>query len=215
MIFPTDSGTHALFLNGPNGLIQVGLSIPENPNWSHFALVGHPHPLFDGTMNNKVVTTTARAMLGLNMPVLRFNFRGVGQSEGVFDHGLGESADMLWILQQWQKQFINARIFLSGFSFGSYVAFRVAQQMDVHSLILIAPPVERFDFDLTQLRTRPDVIFQGDADEVVSAEQVKQFATAFSPPIPMEWFLDTGHFFHGKLVQLKQAVEKWGGACLN
>lgn len=215
MLFPTEPGMHALLLDGPEGKIQVNLSIPEKTQWDKIALVGHPHPLHDGTMDNKVVTSTGRAILDLHIPVIRFNFRGVGQSTGLFDHGMGEAQDMLWLLKQWRSQFPKSQIFLSGFSFGSFVAFQVAQQIDVQCLILIAPPVKRFNFDLKQIDTHPNVIFQGDNDEVVSALEVKSFADGFIPAVPIEWFVDTGHFFHGKLVQLKDVVQKWIHLCLN
>lgn len=215
MLFPKEPGMHALLLQGPAGQIQVSLSIPDEVQWDKIALVGHPHPLHDGTMDNKVVTTTGRAILALNIPVIRFNFRGVGQSTGEFSHGLGEAQDMLWILQQWRHQFPHSQIYLSGFSFGSYVAFQVAQQIDVRCLILIAPPVQRFNFDLGKITRYPDVVFQGDVDEVVAADDVKRFTEKFIPAIPMEWFAETGHFFHGKLVQLKDAVQKWILLCSN
>ena len=215
MLFPKEPGMHAMLLQGPDGTIQVSLSIPDDVQWDKVALVGHPHPLHDGTMDNKVVTTTGRAILALNIPVIRVNLRGVGQSTGQFANGLGEAQDMLWILQQWRHQFPQSKIYLSGFSFGSYVAFQVAQQIDVECLILIAPPVARFNFDLAKMKRFPDVVFQGDMDEVVAADVVEKFTKKFVPTIPMEWFAETGHFFHGKLVQLKDAVQKWILLCSN
>jgi len=205
-------GHHEYLLDGK---IEIGLSIPTNANYDYFAIVGHPHPLQEGTMNNKVVTTTAKTIFNLNIPVLRFNFRGVGKSQGSFDHGNAETLDMLYIVQEWQKVYPNAKLLLSGFSFGSFIAFKVAQLCEVQGLLLIAPPVFRFDFNLTQITTLPDLILMGNQDEVVSPEDVKVFADSFSPPVPIDWFPETGHFFHGKLIALRESIETWIKLCLS
>jgi alpha/beta superfamily hydrolase len=208
------SGHHCLLVNGPQNQIEVVVSVPEQVNTDYFVLIGHPHPLQEGTMDNKVVTTTGRSLLTLQFPVIRFNFRGVGQSGGEFDHGIGETDDMVYLINLWQQAYPHAKLILAGFSFGSYVAFRAAQVVHPQCLILIAPPVHRFTYDLTQLKSLPTVIFQGDIDEVVPADEVARFAKSFDAPIPLEWFQDTGHFFHGKLIQLREAVVKWVQTCL-
>jgi alpha/beta superfamily hydrolase len=212
--YASKPGHHQFLVSTPDaGYIEVGLSVPEHANYNYFAVVGHPHPLQEGTMNNKVVTTVAKTIWSLNIPVLRFNFRGVGQSSGEFSHGLGEADDMLFLIQLWKTLYPNAKILLSGFSFGSYVASRVAQRGTCESLILVAPPVGRFPFDFEWHRV-PDVLLMGDADEVVSPDAVLQFSQQFNPMIPMEWFEHTGHFFHGKLVLLKEVIAKWVNKCL-
>jgi alpha/beta superfamily hydrolase len=98
---------------------------------------------------------------------------------------------------------------LAGFSFGSYVAFRAAQSLLPDYLVLIAPPVHQFEYVLSQDVVAPTVIFQGNDDEVVPASDVKAFAKRFTPEVPMECFPETGHFFHSKLIDLKDALDKW------
>ncbi len=207
-------GHHRLLIQGPKTQIEVVVSVPESVNTQYFSVIGHPHPLQEGTMDNKVVTTTGRTLLSINIPVIRFNFRGVGQSTGTFDHGIGETDDMVFLIHLWQKAYPNSQLILGGFSFGSYVAFRAAQITAPKFLLLIAPAVHRFTYDLTKACVYPNVIFQGDIDEVVPADEVAQFAKAFNPEIPIEWFPETGHFFHGKLVDLKDAILKWMKTCL-
>jgi alpha/beta superfamily hydrolase len=202
-------GHHELRIHGPAGMMEVVISIPENCRADWVALVAHPHPLQEGTMNNKVVTTTGRALLTLQIPVIRFNFRGVGTSEGQFDHGIGETEDLLFLMHLWQHALPEAKWILAGFSFGSFVAFRAAQEMAPQYLILIAPPVHRFAYELAQDVFAPTVIFQGSDDEVVPAQDVAQFAKRFNREVPMEWFEHTGHFFHGKLIDLRTAIDKW------
>jgi len=202
-------GHHALSIAGSVGLMEVVVSIPENSRQDWVALVAHPHPLQEGSMNNKVVTTTGRALLNRQIPVIRFNFRGVGASEGVFDHGIGETDDLIYLVNLWQQSYPNAKWILAGFSFGSYVAFRAAQISLPKYLVLIAPPVHRFEYVLDENVFIPTVIFQGSDDEVVPAIDVAQFAKRFSPEVPIEWFPETGHFFHRKLIDLKNALDKW------
>lgn len=204
-------GHHQFVIEGPNGNIEIGLSIPQLTNHDFFAIVGHPHPLQEGTMNNKVVTTTAKKFVDMHIPVIRFNFRGVGASQGVFDHGIGETDDMLYLIGLWKALYPQSKLILSGFSFGSYVAARAAQVVACALLVLIAPPVARFQF---QPQSMPSVILMGDADEVVDPQDVRVFAESVMPPIPIEWFADTGHFFHGKLLLLKDVLDKWVNTCL-
>lgn len=206
-------GLHRLLIQGPQNRIEVEVSIPELPHLHKFVIVGHPHPLQEGTMNNKVVTTTAKTFLQLNYPVIRFNFRGVGQSEGVFDNGIGETDDMVFLIELWQKAYPQSSCLLAGFSFGSFVAFRAAQKVKSCGLILIAPPVKRFHYDLQDLSVAPTVIFLGDSDELITIDEVHDFAKSFIPETPLECFEQTGHFFHGKLMVLRDSLIKWEASC--
>ncbi len=199
----TIPGEHALTLAGHAGEVEAILTVPATINSSAVALIGHPHSLQGGTMNNKVVTTLARVFKELNIPSLRFNFRGVGQSAGEYDHGIGESDDMLLFAQQWQQAQPQAHLICAGFSFGSYVAYRCAAQCAQSTLITIAPPVHHYDYHEFHPDLAAWLIVQGDADEVVPYAVVKEFAQQAQPPIPMVTFADTGHFFHGKLIELK------------
>lgn len=194
-------GEHALTLQGLAGAIEACLSVPETIASSKVAFIGHPHSLQGGTMNNKVVTTLAKTYKELGIPSLRFNFRGVGASEGVYDAGLGESDDMLHLVDTWRQEFGEVPFIFAGFSFGSYVAYRAASQTPGASLVTIAPPVHHYDYHAFKPAPNPWLIVMGDADEVVPAELVYEFAAGTE--LPVIRFPDTGHFFHGKLLDLK------------
>lgn len=199
-------GEQAFFFEGRVGAMEACLTWPEHPlvgDW--LAVLGHPHSLQGGTMNNKVVTTLARAFKSVGIPSLRFNFRGVGQSAGVYDQGIGEAEDMQALIEQWQSAHFKPRLICAGFSFGSYVAYRAAQILQPELLLTIAPPVHHYDYQ-TQPQPRPWVIFQGEDDEVVPPELVYEFAARQKPPLPLIRFEQTGHFFHGKLIELKDSL---------
>ncbi len=196
-------GEHPLFLQGLSGQLEAVLTVPEQINKTWVAFLGHPHSLQGGTMNNKVVTTMARAFKELGIPSLRFNFRGVGQSAGSYNEGIGESEDMIALVKGWQKEQENLKPVFAGFSFGSYVAYRTAAQFEHAMLITIAPPVHHYDYKEFNPAPHPWLIIQGDADEVVPYSLVIDFARQSSPVLPVIEFAETGHFFHGKLVELK------------
>ncbi|WP_058476701.1 alpha/beta hydrolase [Legionella steigerwaltii] len=196
-------GEHALFLQGAVGKLEAVLTVPEQNHSAFIAFLGHPHSLQGGTMSNKVVTTLARVFRELGIPSLRFNFRGVGQSEGDYDAGHGESEDMLFLVNKWQKEQPEKELIFAGFSFGSYVAYRAAAQTDSKLLITVAPPVHHYNYREFNPSPRPWLIIQGDEDEVVPSNLVFEFAAQTNPEIPVIRFANTGHFFHGKLIELK------------
>ncbi|MGV3740591.1 MAG: alpha/beta hydrolase [Gammaproteobacteria bacterium] len=202
-------GIHHTVIPGLVGDLEVILEVPPNVNTSYFAILGHPHSLQGGTMQNKVVTTMARAFRELGIASLRFNFRGVGSSAGEYDAGLGEAEDMLDILQTLDCS--KTSIFFAGFSFGSYVAYRALSQYpngNPAGLITIAPSVHHYDYSFPLKANIPWLIVMGEEDEIVPMSAVKDFAqTHESVPI-LECFPDTGHFFHGKLLDLKAVLQK-------
>lgn len=204
-------GTHLLFVEGLAGALEVELTIPKSPNWNYVAILGHPHSLQGGTMNNKVVTTMVRSYSELNIPSIRFNFRGVGKSEGIYDDGIGESADMLVIARLWKQLFPNVFVLFAGFSFGSYVTYRAAthyrNEIGQHTfLITIAPSVHKYNYTEFSMQLSPWIIVQGDEDELVDSSLVYEFAEKFTPNLPVIRFLNTGHFFHGKLIELRSRL---------
>lgn len=196
-------GEHPFFFSGLAGQLEVILTVPDNVDKRYIAILGHPHSLQGGTMNNKVVTTLARTFKELKIASLRFNFRGVGESAGTYDDGIGESDDMLHLARQWQQEIPDARFIFAGFSFGSYVAYRTAAQLPHSLLITIAPPVHHFDYTQFSPAPNPWIVLQGDKDEVVPEQLVLNFVANASPPLPLLCFAETGHFFHGKLIDLK------------
>ena len=199
-------GEFCIVLDGNAGSVEAIVTIPEEANSGYFAVIGHPHSLQGGSMNNKVVTTLARMFRDLGVASLRFNFRGVGQSEGEYDDGIGESDDMLLILNELKKRLPRARFFLAGFSFGSYVAYRAACQFEHHALISVAPPVTHYDFNAFSKIPSPWIVIQGSQDEVIEANLVYEFFNSLPNDVTMLQFSDTTHFFHGKLVELKQRL---------
>lgn len=203
-IFST--GDKHLSIPGSVGDIQTIISCPQQPREDYIIVVCHPHSLQGGTMNNKVVTTVARTFKGLGICSVRFNFRGVGQSQGVYDDGIGESEDLLSVFK-WISQYKpDAKIILAGFSFGAYVAYRAASQWPIQLLIQVAPPVNHYDFSLLPASHCPHFVLQGEHDEVVSAAEVSAWVNSLTPKPKLICFAHTDHFFHGKLIELKAQI---------
>lgn len=200
------SGEHVLTLQGGVGFLEGILTVPARVQFEQVAFLGHPHSLQGGTMNNKVVTTMARAFQTLGIPSLRFNFRGVGASNGSYDAGVGESDDMIHLVKAWQSEQPGVRLIFAGFSFGSYVAYRASAHFESSILMAIAPPVHHYDYTALLPAPYPWLIIQGEEDEVVPPHLVYAFADQNSPPIPVIRFAHTGHFFHGKLLDLKAQI---------
>tara|TARA_R110002126_G_scaffold110918_1_gene248401 strand:- start:119221 stop:119874 length:654 start_codon:yes stop_codon:yes gene_type:complete len=193
-------GEHRGFLPGRMGALEACLTVPEQITGQYIALLGHPHSLKGGSMQNKVVTTLTKLFKTLGIPSLRFNFRGVGASEGLYDAGLGESDDMLDLALLCQEALPEAKLLFAGFSFGSFVAYRAASQIEHDLLLTVAPPVNHFDFTAFPKDPAPWVLVQGDDDEVIPANLVLKFAE--TREISVIRFAETGHFFHGKLIDL-------------
>ena len=203
-------GVHTEIISGLVGNLELIIEVPTHPDPRYLAILGHPHSLQGGTMQNKVVTTMARAFRDLQIPSIRFNFRGVGLSEGVYADGHGESDDMLYIISLCHVP--GRMIFFAGFSFGSYVAFKTLSQYQSKfsgstGLITIAPPVHHYDYSLPLSTATPWLIVIGEADEVVPLDLVTNFAQTRIPKPKFEYFLHTGHFFHGKLLDLKAVLQ--------
>ncbi|MEP6938684.1 MAG: alpha/beta hydrolase [Rudaea sp.] len=202
-------GTATFTLAGPAGSIECASETPP-PETARpcSAILCHPHPLQGGAMTNKVVTTLARALRELGVATLRFNFRGVGASAGAFDDGTGETDDLLAVAAWLRAARPHDALWLGGFSFGSYVATRASAQLPTRQLITIAPAVTRCDFATLSPPPCPWLIVQGEADEVVDPAAVYAFAATRQPPPDLVRLADTGHFFHGRLVELRALVQE-------
>jgi len=157
-------------------------------------------------MDNKVVTTLARALHEVGLPTLRFNFRGVGASTGEFDQGNGETADADAVASYGAARWPGRRLVLAGFSFGGYVALRLALTRATARLITIAPAIQRFDVTAAAVPDCPWLVVQGDADDVVDPQAVISWARGLVPPPRLAVLQGVGHFFHGHLHELRDAV---------
>lgn len=205
-VFPHEAASFAL--RGPAGRIEVACDPPAAATTvAGVAVICHPHPLHGGTMHNKVVTMLARALGELGLACVRFNFRGVGQSEGDYDEGRGEGDDLAAVVE-WVRSVRGAdALWLAGFSFGSYVSLRNARRLRAAALISIAPPVGRWDFDAIELSDCPWLVVQGEDDEVVDAKAVFEWIAALERPPQLVRMPETGHFFHRRLLDLRGAVK--------
>jgi len=192
---------------GPVGPLEAVCEVPDGYAGRDCAVVCHPHPLYGGTLQNKVVHSTARALQECGVATLRFNFRGVGASAGSFDDGRGETQDALAVCDYALARWPAARLTLAGFSFGSFVAFQAAALRPAVRLYMIAPPVARFDFAAHPAPRVPWIVIQGDRDELVDAAQVLAWAHSARPPPTIVMVEGAEHFFHGRLNELKDAVQ--------
>jgi alpha/beta superfamily hydrolase len=196
-------------IEGPAGKLEALLECAPDAAPAGCAVVCHPHPLHGGTMQNKVAHTLARSFVGIGFAALRFNFRGVGQSEGRFDDGNGEVDDVLAAVRWMRAEHPDLPLWLSGFSFGAAMAVRAAVASTPDGLVSIAPAVSRFAGNLESQPDCPWLILQGDEDELVDVDETIAWVNELEPGPELEIFAGTEHFFHGKLVELRAAVEEF------
>ncbi len=190
---------------GPTGVLECVATSPSlQPE--RIAVICHPHSLHGGSLDNKVVVMVERALRELGIGCIRFNFRGVGASTGTYDEGIGEGDDLAAVVALARSWAPDSDLTLAGFSFGTFVSARMADALDAELLISVAPAVTRFDFaGLARPRCRW-IVLQGEVDEVVEPERVFAYLATLEPPVELLRFADTGHFFHGKLVQLRERL---------
>lgn len=196
-------------IDGPAGRLEVILGKPEAMPQG-IAIIAHPHPLHGGTMDNKVVHTLFTTLLELEFITAKFNFRGVGQSEGIFDHGIGEINDVMTVTQTIRSQFNghskDLPLLLAGFSFGGAIQLHAARRLNPEYLILIAPSVANLNAPAVPETTRYALIVHGDKDDIVLPDTLLTWATPQSQPIV--FIPGAEHFFHGKLIVLKQVISR-------
>jgi uncharacterized protein len=199
-----------LEISGPAGPLEAVVEDPggEPPA---LAVVCHPHPLYQGTMKNKVVHTVARAANRLGAPAVRFNFRGVGASGGAWDEGRGEIEDALAVVEWARRRWPATPLWLAGFSFGAFVTVMAARDARPAALVTVAPPVSRFPVGDAQDPGCPWLVIQGEADELVDYREVIAWAESRPAPPRLVLLPETSHFFHGRLGELQAAAQDFLG----
>jgi hypothetical protein len=208
---PTAHESRNFFLEGPAGRLEAILWKPAAasvPRWA--ALVCHPHPLFAGTMHNKVVYQAAKSLDALGLPVLRFNFRGAGLSAGVHDRGRGEQRDVSAALDFLAGEFPGASLVVAGFSFGCWVGLRVGcADARVKDLIALGTPVNSTDFSFLQHCQKPKLFVHGANDEHGEIRKVQALVDSLSAENRLVVVAGADHFFAGKLDQVDEAIRGW------
>lgn len=195
-------------IEGPAGQLEVMTTWTDSEH-ACVAIICHPHPLHHGSMHNKVVSTIAKACDQMGMPTVRFNFRGVGKSEGVHDYAVGEQDDLRAVIA-WVKQALPGYdICLAGFSFGAFISASVAQDIRPRLLMSIAPAVNHADFTTLHNMPLPWLVVHGDSDDVVPCAPVKAWVECSALGMDFEVMEGAGHFFHGRLIELRALLFDW------
>jgi alpha/beta superfamily hydrolase len=194
------SSLERVVIDGAAGAIQTDINDPGGERRG-VALIAHPNPVQGGTKDNKVVTTLAKAFFNLGYVAVRPNFRGVGESAGVHDQGIGETDDLLEVAAYLRKRFDEPAFILAGFSFGSFVQTRVAKQLTPSRMVLVGPAVNRFPTETVPPDT---LVIHGEVDDVVPLHAV--FDWARPQQLPIVVVPGGEHFFHGRLNLLAQIV---------
>ncbi|MEY3516613.1 MAG: hypothetical protein RIS67_830 [Pseudomonadota bacterium] len=208
MAFPVANAE--VMLPGPAGGLQVLVEFPQaHVEAAPVAVICHPHPPDGGSMHNKVVSTLAKAFTDSGYIAVRFNFRGVGASGGGYDHGVGELADCRAVIDWVLAQRPQSPLALAGFSFGAWVALKAAEFYSPARMVSIAPPVGFRDFGDVRPPSCPWLAVQGEADEIVPPAGVLAWLHAQSPAPEVIAMPETSHFFHGKLVPLREHVKRF------
>ena len=208
----------SLFLEGPAGRLEALLNAGAE-NAMHSAVVCHPHPLFGGTLHNKVVFHTMKALNSFGFPVLRFNFRGTGLSHGEHDHGIGEVEDVRTALD-WLDREYHLPIVFAGFSFGSAVGLRAACADDrVHAVIGVGTPVSPvaadseeprvYTFDFLDNCRKPKLFVSGARDQFGPRAKLEIMVSSIPEPKKLVIIEGADHFFAGRLKELREAIEMW------
>jgi alpha/beta superfamily hydrolase len=204
-----NKNSHKFYLTGHAGKMECLLDEPEGAlegSLRGIALVAHPHPLYGGTMDNKVAQTLARTFVGLGYATARFNFRGVGESEGVYDDGRGEVDDMEVMLDHMQKEYPGLPFVLSGFSFGTFVQAQLQQRLEAQGrpaerLVLVGTAAGKWPMPPVPADT---ILIHGELDDTITLTQVFDWARPLD--IPVTVIPGADHFFHRKLVHIKNLV---------
>lgn len=207
-----NSATRLLTVTGPIGPIDCALDLPPAPGVRAIAVIAHPHPLFGGTRDNKVVQTITRALLQAGCACWRPNFRGIGGTAGTFDNGQGEVQDLLSVIEQAsvdesaQNLPRPIPLYLAGFSFGSFVQTMVAQKIDrerfdLAPMILVGTATTNFAVPTVPPES---IVIHGEVDDVVPLQSVMDWARPQSLPVTV--IPGSGHFFHGQLNRVKSLV---------
>lgn len=205
---PFPNAAQTLHLPGPAGRIELVVDVPETGSERKaVAIICHPHPLHGGSLHNKVVTILERALRELGAKTVRFNFRGVGESEGSHDEGRGETLDLLAVADWVRKALPDHDLWLAGFSFGAYIALLGARHLPAKLMVSIAPPAGRWDFAAVLPPDCPWLVVQGEADDVVDPHEVYRWIDGLAEKPTLVRMEDTGHFFHRRLMDLRGAVK--------
>jgi alpha/beta superfamily hydrolase len=192
---------------GPAGSLEGLLQERDEHDHPIAAVVCHPHPLYGGTLHNKVTHRLASTLHGLGAASLRFNFRGVGGSEGTHDRGIGELEDARAALHWLRDREPKARLWIAGFSFGSWIAARLAAESpEVAAVILVAPSIRNSNFESMYTCATPKLVFQGDADTVCPPEFLEQDFPRWAPPKRKVMVSGASHFFDRRLGELAEAL---------
>jgi uncharacterized protein len=198
------------FIAGPAGRLEASLWTVPVADPPLVAVVCHPHPLFGGTMHNKVVYQAAKALHHRDIPVLRFNFRGAGQSAGVHDRGIGEQADVRVALDYLAAVFPHQPILLAGFSFGAVVGLPVGcVDQRVADLIGIGIPVDHSDLTYLHDCAKPKLIIQGGSDQFGSRANVEALFDTLPAQKKLVFIEGADHFFTGQLEKVRVAIDTW------
>jgi hypothetical protein len=201
----------SFFLEGPAGRLEALLWTVAAPHPARAALVCHPHPLFGGTMHNKVVYAVAKTLNRLGLPVLRFNFRGAGLSEGTHDDGRGEQDDARAALDWLAAEFPGRPLLLAGFSFGSVVGLRAGcLDARVSHLVGLGIPVNRSDLTFLRQCPKAKLFLHGGNDEHGAREKVEALFASLPEPKQLQIIEGADHFFAGKLAEMEKALRTWG-----
>jgi alpha/beta superfamily hydrolase len=202
-----------LSLAGPAGRLEALLNA-GSPTATHAAVVCHPHPLFGGTLHNKVVFHAMKALNSFGFPVLRFNFRGTGLSEGVHANGVGEVEDVRAALDWIETEFALPIVF-AGFSFGAAVGLRAAYSDDrIPALIALglpAVPIENrvYDYDFLRTSTKPKLFVSGSRDQFAPPGKLEALVDTFAEPKKLVRIEAADHFFEGRLREMRETIETW------
>lgn len=217
-MIPTNQTIRSLFLEGPAGHLEALLNAGAQ-NATHAAVVCHPHPLFGGTLHNKVVFHTMKALNSFGFPVLRFNFRGTGLSQGEHDHGIGEVDDVRTALD-WLDSEFHVPLLFAGFSFGAAIGLRAAcTDSRVQAVIGLGVPVAPaaadteeprvYRYEFLQTCTKPKLFVSGARDQFGPRAKLEALIASLAVPKKLVLIEGADHFFEGRLRELREAVESW------
>jgi hypothetical protein len=197
-------------IDGPDGALELLVELPPQLT-GPVCVICHPHPQYGGTLDNKVVYTLARAALSLGAPAVRFNFRGVGRSEGAFADAVGEVDDLIAVTAFARAQWPDRPVHVAGFSFGAAVALRGHVAVGAHSVLLVAPPAGMGYLEPAVAPAVPWQVIHGRNDQLIALDVLQRWLQSVDPAAPLRVIDDADHFFHGRLTPLREAAQAFWG----